>query len=118
MLKDSTNGEPDDSIEKDIVKTLLQYDGLLRSIVQWGFWNFRPDIEKELSADDVAMISSRGLGATTLLLKVLKGMGKVEEIGTTPILSKEYDPNCNVSYTRALIHQILWENGTLPPFKD
>ena len=64
------------------------------------------------------MISSRGLGATTLLLKVLKGMGKVEEIGTTPILSKEYDPNCNVSYTRALIHQILWENGTLPPFKD
>lgn len=42
------------------------------------------------------MISSRGLGATTLLLKVLKGMGKVEEIGTTPILSKEYDPNCNV----------------------
>ena len=40
MLKDSTNGEPDDSIEKDIVKTLLQYDGCLGLLSSGDFGIF------------------------------------------------------------------------------
>ena len=41
------------SIRATSVSTLLKYDGLLSSIVQWGFWEkkLRPDIAKELKAE-------------------------------------------------------------------
>ena len=41
---------------KVIIDTLLQYEGLLSSIVQWGFWEekYRPDITNELQINKCA----------------------------------------------------------------
>ena len=47
--------------DNEIVYSLLNHDGLLRSIIQWGFWDeHRPDIAMEVEAEDLASIASRG----------------------------------------------------------
>ena len=116
---------------KMIVDTLLQHEGLLRSIVQWGFWGeeHRPDITKELKIDVSAMIVEWGSNAITQLMALVRGelvykdgdgsvvltdkaKKRLDTIGTTPIVSKEYDPSCMISYTAGMI-RILKTGGTI-----
>ena len=119
---------------KMIVDTLLQHEGLLRSIVQWGFWGeeYRPDIAKELKVDDIAMIIEWGRSSITQLVTLV--FGEVHEdgegtlvltdeaklrmyiIGATPIVSKEYDPSCMVSYTAGLIRIMKTARWTIDDF--
>ena len=49
-------------IHVDTVDALLQHHGLLRSIVQWGFWgdDHRPDISREIGIANCARIVSLG----------------------------------------------------------
>ena len=111
----------DNSGDKMIVQTLLQKnEGLLTSIIQWGFWGEknRPDIARELkkNAVDVCnVISVLGNVATVYLIvdedNFLYDDGEFTEygkemlklVGTTPVVSKDYDPNCQASYVVGLI---------------
>ena len=93
----------------NIVEALLKYDGLLRFIIQMGFWrDYRPDIVKELKSGGFVDGIVRTSGE---IIQLLMFSGKAEEesririleiIGSTSIVNKEYDPNCT-SYTAALI---------------
>ena len=130
---DRAHSEQDDE-NKMIVDTLLEHEGLLRSIVQWGFWGeeYRPDIAKEVKVDDIAMIIEWGRSSITQLVTLV--FGEVHEdgegtlvltdeaklrmyiIGATPIVSKEYDPSCMVSYTAGLIRIMKTARWTIDDF--
>jgi len=98
--------------DEKIVDTMLQYDGMLRSIVQWGYWGEqrRPDIIKELKSEGftstMSILMSRRVIEVLVLNIGMKGEGRnrLVEIGTTPIVNKDYDPNCMISCTADLVH--------------
>jgi len=93
-----------------IVDAMLQYDGLLSSTVQRGFWSeYRPDIVKELRTGTPLIIFLSKRVIELLVLNIgMKGEGRTRlfEIGATPIVNKEYDPNCMTSYTAELVHRV------------
>ena len=100
-----------------IAHSLLNHGGLLRSIVQWGFWDeHRPDIAKEIKAEDLAHIASAGVQITQHLLRgainneiehsfslTISGKSLIEIIATTPIINNEYDSSCMISCVAGLI---------------
>jgi len=114
ILSGVNNSEVDDT-EITYLRTLLQYEGLLSSIVQWVFWEekYRPDIVKELTTgNSINCTKIVELGMSTVKRLVLsadvnseEGRQRLETIGTTPIISKEYDPECNISFVVGLICQ-------------
>ena len=96
--------------DKKLVDALLTHEGLLSSIVQWGFWGDRPDIVKEVGADACARVVN--IGRNTIRILVIDAVSStisendrdlLKSIGTTPIVSKDYDPNCMVSFVLGLI---------------
>ena len=56
------NSEESNDTKLNIVGTLLKHEGLLRTIVQWGFWGeeHRPDIAKELYVNRCSRIVQLG----------------------------------------------------------
>ena len=110
----------DETEGKKIIDTLLNYEGLLSSIVQWGFWDeeYRPDITKELPTDDCVDIVESGRVTVSRLIRAAdlnseEGKERLETIGTTPIISKEYDPECTISLVVGLIYQTKIEGWTM-----
>ena len=97
--------------DEKIVDTMLQYDGMMRSIVQWGYWGEqrRPDIIKELKSEGFTSTMSILMSRRVIELLVLnigmkgEGRNRLLEIGTTSIVNKDYDPNCMISYTADLV---------------
>ena len=103
---------------KEIIDTLLQYEGLLTSIVQWGFWGeeCRPDITNEpFDCTDIVRLGNATLIRLVLSAdtKVEAGRERLEIIGTTPMISKEYDPECTISFVVGLIRQLKIEGWTM-----
>ena len=99
--------------KRKITDTLFQHEGLLTSIVQWWFWEegYRPDITRELGIIKCTRIVKCGRDATSILVtNAAKYVGDVkwmlETIVTTSIVSKEYDPNCMVSYVAGMIRMM------------
>ena len=99
-----------DKTEGKEMITLFQHEGLLTSIIHWGFWNeeYRPDIAKELETDEQISIVRLGKATVKRLIKVADketegGREGLELIGTTPIISEEYDPECSISLVVGLI---------------
>ena len=100
--------------DEKIVDTMLQYNGLLRSITKWGFWfEFRPDIVKELRTG--GMICTGIILLSRRVIELLLNDDDMEEerriqlletIGTSPIVNKEYDPSCMTSYTAELVRRL------------
>ena len=90
--------------KKVVVEALLQHEGLLQSIVQWGFWveEYRPDITKELDIEDCTEIVGLGRDIAALL-SATSAQSRIETLGTTPIVSKQCDPSCLVSYVAGLV---------------
>ena len=134
MIKVSINRERADGTI--IVDTLLRHEGLLVSIVQWGFWrDHRPDILKELKAvDDINgagiklkkkdwdSIFNMSTERTILLLNDAwqrSGDGGIERlaaISSAPIINKAYDATNMVSYVSKLIQYVMnkdWESNEL-----
>jgi len=115
----------DKKIDKEIVNTVLQYEGLLQSIIQWGFWkDQRPDIVKILSVEDCDLITKLGLGTIIVLVVNEDNFTKDEadeltqdskkrlrSIGTSPIVSKDYDPNRTTSFVVGFI-RLVKEEGS------
>ena len=92
-------------LDSQVLDALLQHEGFLTSIVQCGFWkDHRPDIVNELGNKDCAYVASMGTCITKDLLRNSDDVS-VAVIGSTPIVSKDYDPSCVVSYTAGLICQ-------------
>ena len=101
-----------------IVDTLLQqHDGLLSAIVQWEFWkDQRADIVEELSVlnnadfDMCHNISVLARGITTNLIYHFHHRGhskeQIQMIGSTPLVSKDYDSTCIVSSVAGFIRRI------------
>ena len=99
--------------DKEVMDTLLKYEGLLTSIVHWGFWNedCRPDITKELNIElDTATLNRLIRAADT---QTEEGRKRLEVIGTTPIINKQYDPECTISLVVGLIRQTKIEGWTM-----
>ena len=100
---------------KEIIDVLLQHDGLLTSIVQWGFWNdeYRPDLVEDLGSL-CGIVVEFGKSITKHLVCSIAASNNVskrdeallETIGSTPIVSKDYDPTCMISYVEGLIRQM------------
>ena len=115
---------------KKVVDTLLNHEGLLTSILQWGFYNdeHRPDIVKEIGIEVCTQILSSGTNTVANLIESAyrirdgnrlltgEGRGLLKAIGSTPIVNRDYDPTCKVSYVEGLIHVVKkegWErNGS------
>jgi len=114
---DKTEGEK-------IIDPLLNYEGLLASIVQWGFWKeeYRPDIAKEIEVGDLVDIVESGRVTVSRLIRAPdlnseEGKERLEMIGTTPIISKEYDPERTISLVVGLIRQVKIEGWTIDTSK-
>jgi len=102
-----------------IIEALLKYDGLLTSIVQWGYWDaeHRPDIVDELVNNECETIVRLGRDASICLVadaiqtkgdsNILsnKFKNRLQAMGMTPIVGKAYDPNCMISYTAGVLQQ-------------
>jgi len=121
ILKSVNNSDKIDG--KVIIDTLLQYEGLLTSIVQWGFWEeeCRPDITNELKTDHCVSIVRLGKVIFNRLIKAAntqteEGRERLETIGTTPIISKEYDSECKISFVVGLIRRTKIEGWTMDAF--
>jgi len=110
--------QSDESGSTRISEELLSHGNLLKTIVQWGYWGeHRPDIMKDLRAV-VTRTVDIGKNLTKVLVRDVSDRteragnlsGYDEEIlniiGTTPVINKEYDPNCMVSHTEGLIRQL------------
>jgi len=112
---------------KEIIDVLLQHDGLLTSIVQWGFWNgeYRPDLVEDLGSL-CGIVVTFGRNITRFIVHSItdattKDKPLLEAIGATPIVSKAYDPTCMVSFLEGLIHQIKtdgWNQSDLLTFNE
>jgi len=112
MISDSIN-----SADNQVVNTLLQHEGLLTSIVQWIFWKeYRPDIVKVLGMKECAAITELGRNIVGMLVndtyQIRDTIGLTVEckqlmwsIGTTPIVSREYDQTCMTSLNEGFIHR-------------
>lgn len=121
MISNSINGT-----DKEVVNTLLKYEGLLSSIVQWGFWkDYRPDIMKVMGTEDCTVLTEMGMKIVGLFVNdtyqrrdTVIGLGLSAEckklmwsIGTTPIVSREYDQACMTSYNEGFIHHTKEAEG-------
>lgn len=132
MVNTSTIGSTDEkSTDNKLVDTLLSYDGLLSSIIQWGFWgeDHRPDITNELGnvicgtiSDVCAHVVSIGRDTIRMLVTnaasnsvSAKDKNLLDTIGTIPIVSTEYDSNCMVSFVVGLIREVKKEG--IPPLE-
>jgi len=90
----------------NVIEEILQHDYLLRSLVQWEYWRKeRPDLIKELTVGTCTQIALVAERASRLVIAKhpsevlgLSGSRILGVLGTTPIVSKEYDPNCMVSF--------------------
>ena len=124
------------SVDEKAVNALLKHEGLLTSIVQWGFWGEqnRPDISQDLNS--IPSIKSMGMEAEiaklgrSLIRLLLAHAGtlkdekgnltglvkeRLQTIGSAPIISKTYDANCMVSYVLSFIRRIKtdgWRDDT------
>ena len=112
------NGADANSLEDEkIIETMLLHDHLIRTIVQMGFWDVhRPDIMRELKAEiritNIIAISRQFV--RLLVLTDMEGESRIRllnTIGTTPIINKEYDPSCMISYTAELVRGLKTEQG-------
>ena len=112
----------DDDERTIVIDTLLNYEGLLKSIVQWSFWDeeHRPDIANELKSIDeststftVAGIMATGKVITSMLITDPNNITpdsyvtddankRFRNIGTTPIVNQDYNSNCIVSYVAGI----------------
>jgi len=117
--------------DDEIVHSLLNHDGLLRSIIQWGFWDeYRPDISNEIEAGDLAHIAKAGRISVYFSLETAVKINDdtddpfsstnkslMQTVGITPIVNKEYDPSCLVSYTAGYIRQMKkgWKGHNIMP---
>ena len=64
------NSDESKDTKLNIVGTLLKHEGLLRTIVQWGFWGeeHRPDIAKELDVNRCSRIVQLGEEITSWII--------------------------------------------------
>ena len=100
--------------EFKIIKVLLQHDEFLPSIIQWGFWDEeRPDLVHELYIGECNTISTFGRDIIWKIARAIDqhqhledGKSLLEIIGTTPIISIEYDPTCKISCVEGFIRQM------------
>jgi len=116
MLSTSIEGCKDNI---KVIDTLFNHVGLLRCVIQWGFWEHRLDIAKELPAEDFETIIKMGNSAATLATAISGDcdcLQLLENIGTTPIVNKEHDPNCMISYTAGLVLQMNRQGKNLDEF--
>lgn len=102
------------STDKRVVNTLLSYEGLLKSIVQWGVWGkeYRPDIEKMISVEECGQISYLARECTVQLMNDAyqrgeDGRDRLVAIGSTPLVNKEYDPNFTTSFVVGLTDGLI-----------
>jgi len=93
--------------ESDVIKALLQHEGLLQSIVQWRFWEQnRPDISEELDADAYSIVYNCGRQGTTLLVAAATNLR--ESIGSTPVVNKDcLSKGWSDSFVSGLITEIM-----------
>jgi len=95
-----------------IVEALLQHEGLLRSIVQMGFWlEYRPDIVKELKSEGmhIAGIVTASRVLMVMLVNEMEGESRpqlLDIIGTTPVMNKEYDSTCMISSVAGVVRRL------------
>ena len=96
-----------------LIKVLFQHDGFLPSTIQWGFWTeeYRPDLVCELGIQECKKVITLGRDIIWKTVRVISqhlevGKGLLEIIGTTPIISKEYDPTCMISCVEGFIRQM------------
>ena len=104
--------------EDILADTLFKYDGLLSSVVQWAFWGDeqRPDIARDLTTLEFSHIAELGRStASSLILQIdtylrddngdltESGKERLLMIGTTPVVSKDYDSTCMISYVAGLV---------------
>jgi len=95
-----------------IVEALLQHEGLLRSIVQMGFWlEYRPDIVKELKSEgmQIAGIVTASRVLMAMLVNEMEGESRpqlLDIIGTTPVINKEYDSTCMISSVAGVVRRL------------
>ena len=117
LISNVMENEDNNSLEDEkIIKTLLQHDDLIRTVVQMGFWDVhRPDIVKELKYE--GLVSTDIVRASGILIEMLingmEGESRIrllKNIGTTPIVNKEYDSSCMVSYTAELVRGLKTED--------
>jgi len=114
MLKPAVESNSEEDV---IVNTLLQQDGLLRSIIQWGFWN--KDHCQELIDDEtrIMIMNNMNMGTAILVNHIRQrkndrgtlleaDMSWLVTLATTPIVSKESDPTCTVSFVEGSIQRL------------
>ena len=113
MVLNIMEDDANNSLENgNIIETMLQYDGFLTLFIQMGFWEeYRPDIVKDLKSEGITTsgIVSISMGIIEMLVNEMdlfleeeSRIRLLQTIGTTPIVNKEYDPSCMVSYTAGL----------------
>ena len=110
-----------DSTNIKVVNSLLKYEGLLESIIQWNFWDkHRPDL---VIMENCTEIAALGREITGNLFTGTVDNPSAEDkqllglIGSMPIVSKDYDPNCMISYTAGLICYYKKRKGSKEGFK-
>jgi len=95
----------------EVIESLFEYEGLLNSIVQWQFWGeeHRPDIAMELGMVQNDLCQDIAELAEIVTADLIHYSTKFDDsellttIGTIPIINKEYDPNCMVSFVEGFI---------------
>jgi len=120
MISTSIGSTDENGEDKKSVDMLLTREGLLGSIVQWGYWKreHRPDIVKELDACARVVNIGRNtvrmlvIDAASSTISAAKDKDLLKSIGTTPIVTKEYDPNCMTSFVVGLIRDQKKEGFT------
>ena len=139
---------------KAIIDSVLKHDGLLSTIVQWGFWGeeHRPNLVQELrignwpqfyirEVEEPAIeictdyIAACGKLLTKLLVVHIAEEGHYTDnddlvymkkdclelmqiVGSTPIVSKTYDPSCMVSYMVGKLRQMKHYGIDKQDFKE
>ena len=105
-----------------VLNTLLNHEGLLSSIVQWAFWDVehRPDLVKELGAKDCELIASLGWQVSRWIIPLLlHSRGWLEAMGSIPIVNKQYDPSCKISFAEGLLRVVARVGiSAIRPFID
>ena len=114
----ANGSDTEDSMK--VIDALLKHECLLQCIIQWGFWESRPDIVNELPTKDCEAIVDIGIAAAKVVIAIIgqsRDWQQIGSIGSMSIINEDYDPTCMVSYTEGLLSQMKRQGSIMDEFQ-
>ena len=113
----------DDDLRRKVITAFLSYEDFIPTFVKIGFWkDQRPDIVEVLGVEKCIQIAAFGRSIVGKIVIYAannlcpENRRLLSVIGCMPIVSKQYNPKCMISYTAGLMTRWMQEEESEEEF--